>query len=43
MVDAFHSLDLHCAGITETWFRGGKALIERLYDLEDSKGIKIIQ
>ena len=42
LVDAFQSLDLHCAGITETWFRGGKALRERLHDLEDSKGIKII-
>ena len=42
MVDAFQSLELHCAGITETWFRGGKALRERLHDLEDSKGIKIL-
>ena len=41
-MDAFQSLDLHCAGITETWFRGGKALRERLHDIEDSKGIKIL-
>ena len=42
LVDAFQSLELHFAGIVETWFKGGKALRERLDDLEDSKGIKII-
>ena len=42
LVDAFQLLDLHCAGITETWFRGGERLRQRLEDLEDGKGIKVI-
>ena len=39
---AFQSLSLHGAGITETWFKGGKNLKERLEELEDSDGIKVI-
>ena len=39
---AFESLQLHGAGITETWFKGGKSLKEGLNELEDSTGIKIL-
>ena len=42
LVDAIQSLDLHLACITETWFRGGRALSDRLDELEDDKGIRII-
>ena len=42
LTSAFQSLSLHGAGITETWFKGGKGLKERLDELEDSVGIKII-
>ena len=42
MVDAFQSLDLHFACLTETWFRGGRQLADQLDELEDRKGIKII-
>ena len=42
MVDAFCSLNLDFASITETWFRNGKLLKDRLTDLEGSSGIKII-
>ena len=43
LTDAFGSLDLHLACITETWYRGGKDLKEHLIDVERSKGIKILQ
>ena len=42
MVDAFCSLNLDFASITETWFRGGKHLKDRLTDLEGSSGIGIL-
>ena len=43
LTDAFGSLDLHLACITETWYRGGKELKEHLIDVEGSKGIRILQ
>ena len=42
MIDAFRSLDLNFASITETWFRGGKALANKLTEVEGSSGIKIL-
>ena len=42
MTRAFQSLSLHGAGITETWFKGGKSLKERLDELEDAEGIRVI-
>ena len=42
LLDAFNSLDLHVACITETWFKGGKDLKVRLEEQEDAEGIKII-
>ena len=40
--DAFQSLDLNIACITETWFKGGAALKERLVDYEGATGIKVL-
>ena len=42
MVDAFGSLELNFASVTETWFKGGKALKDRLVDLEGQSGIRIL-
>ena len=42
MVDAFRSLDLNFASITETWFKGGKALSNKLTEVEGSSGIRIL-
>ena len=42
LVHAFGSLGLHFAGITETWFKGGRKLEEGLDDIEGATGIKII-
>ena len=42
MIDAFTSLDLHFAAITETWFRSGASLRDSLEDIECSTGIKIL-
>ena len=42
LVDAFGSLDLDVACITETWFRPGKELQSRLDDLEGEHGIIIL-
>ena len=42
LTHAFDSLDLHIAGITETWMKNGSALKGRLEDLEDDKGIRLI-
>ena len=39
LTDAFGSLDLNFAGITETWFRGGKALSNDLIEYKGSTGI----
>ena len=40
--DAFQSLELHFAAITETWFRGGRELKAKLEEIEDMEGIRII-
>ena len=40
--DAFRSLNLSFACITETWFRGGSSLRDTLVDFEGSTGIKIL-
>lgn len=42
LLDAFESLNLHFACITEMWFKWGKALGEKLVDLEGGKGIRIL-
>ena len=42
MTSAFQSLSLHGAGITETWFKGGRSLKERLDELEDAELIRVI-
>ena len=42
LTDAFQSLDLNFAGITETWFKGGKALTADLAEYEGSTGIRIL-
>ena len=42
LTQAFESLGLHGAGITETWFKGGKELNKKLNELEDSEGIRVI-
>ena len=42
MVDAFSSLELHCACITETWFKPGKDLKHKLDDIEGEHGIKVL-
>ena len=40
--DAFNSLSLHFACLTETWFRGGKVLKEKLINVEGSSGLRIL-
>ena len=40
--DAFDSLHLNFACITETWFRGGKKLRDKLSDIEGATGVKFI-
>ena len=42
LVEAFSSLNLHFACITETWYRGGAALKDHLVDLEGAAGIGIL-
>ena len=42
MIDAFTSLDLHFAAITETWFRSRAALRDSLEDIKCLTGIKIL-
>ena len=42
LVEAFDSLDLDVACITETWFKPGKELQSRLDDLEGEHGIRIL-
>ena len=42
LLDAFGSLQLHCAAITETWFRGGRKINESIMDIEGATGIRII-
>ena len=43
LIDAFDSLTLNFACITETWYQGGKALREYLVEVEGAKGIRILQ
>ena len=40
--DAFESLGLHFACITETWYKGGKELADHIVDIEGQYGIKIL-
>ena len=40
LVDAFSSLQLHFACITETWFKGGRDLSDTLTELEGASGIR---
>ena len=40
--DAFGSLGLNIACITETWYKGGRDLSEHLRDIEGSSGIRIL-
>ena len=42
LVDTFQSLELHCAAITETWFKGGRDLRRRPEEIEDIKRIRVI-
>ena len=42
MIQAFDSLNLHFAGISETWYKGGGALADHLIDVEGASGIKIL-
>ena len=42
LVEAFQTLDLNAASITETWFKGGKGLREGLRDLEGRSGIRVL-
>ena len=42
LIEAFDFLNLHFAGVTETWFKGGRALTDRLTDIEGASGIKIL-
>ena len=42
LIDAFDSLKLDFACITETWFRPGKDLQARLDDLEGEHGIRVV-
>ena len=43
LVDAFDSLALNFACITETWYQGGKALKDHLVEVEGANGIRILQ
>lgn len=40
--DAFESLNLHFACLTEAWLKGGKLHNDRLTDLKGSTGIRLI-
>ena len=42
LLDAFQSLKLHFACITETWFHGGKDLSVRLNNVEGVSGIRFV-
>lgn len=43
LVEAFSSLNLHFACITETWYSGGKELRDHIGEVEGRTGIKILQ
>ena len=40
--DAFASLRLHFACVTETWYKGGAALADHIVDVEGASGIRIL-
>ena len=42
LLDAFGSLGLQFAGITETWFKGGAGLKAHLSDVEGASGVRIL-
>ena len=42
LTDAFQSLNLDFACITETWFKGGRELKDMLTDIEGASGIRFI-
>ena len=42
LVEAFQSLNLNAASVTETWFKGGKGLRDDLRDLEGRSGIRVL-
>ena len=42
LTDAFESLGLDFACVTETWFKGGKALKDSLVDIEGASGIRFV-
>ena len=42
LTDAFESLNLDFACITETWFKGGRELKEMLSDIEGASGIRFV-
>ena len=42
LVEAFQSLDLNAASITETWFKGGIKLRDDLRELEGKSGIRVL-
>ena len=42
LVDAFSSLELNLACITETWYRGGNSVKQHIDEVEGSKGIRIL-
>ena len=42
LTDAFESLGLDFACVTETWFKGGKALKDSLDDIEGASGIRFV-
>ena len=42
MLDAFESLHLDFACITETWFKGGKDLTASLHDVEGATGVSFL-
>lgn len=42
LTDAFDSLRLHLACVTETWYKGGKELADHITEIEGRHGIKIL-
>ena len=42
LVDAFTSLDLHFASVTETWYKGGSRMNDDIVELEGRSGIRVL-
>ena len=42
LVDAFTSLDLHFASVTETWYKEGSQLNDDLVELEGKTGVRVL-